>query len=310
MTSAADPIRTEKARQRKWIGPVITLGPGMLMLLTLFAAPIALVTIYSVLTGDTYGGVKWTPSSAAYKRLIGMPDLEELRDTWEFTYLWIIFKSVALAAFTAFLALIVGYPAAYYIARRGDRQKYFLLFLVTLPFFANALVRMYAWILILRKDGILNNALQGMGLIHEPLQMIYTPGAVAVAMLYQYLPFMVLPLFASIEKLDGSLIEASFDLGARRFTTFRRVVLPMTMPGVVAGLVLVFVPALGNFVAPTLIGGGKDLYLSTLLAQAFLTARDWPFGSAVATFLSVVVVLALLAIAISNGERKSAGAQP
>lgn len=304
MTAAAPPARN-MGKPRNWVGPLITLGPGMLMLLALFLVPIVLVTVYSVLTGDTYGGVKWELSPAAYKRLIGMPDLEELRDTWEFTYLWIIFKSIGFASATAIVALIVGYPAAYYIARRGEKQKYFLLFLVTLPFFANALVRMYAWILILRKDGILNNALQGLGLINEPLQMIYTPGAVAVAMLYQYLPFMVLPLFASIEKLDGSMIEASFDLGARRFTTFRRVVLPMTMPGVVAGLVLVFVPALGNFVAPTLIGGGKDLYLSTLLAQAFLTARDWPFGSAVATFLSVVVVLALLAIAISNGERKS-----
>ena len=221
----APPITRDKGRQRKWVGPLVTLGPGMVMLLALFVVPIALVTIYSFLTGDTYGGVKWTPSSAAYKRLIGMPDLEELRDTWEFIYLWIILKSIGIAAFTAVIALIVGYPAAYYIARRGDRQKYFLLFLVTLPFFTNALVRMYAWILILRKDGVLNNALQGLGLIHEPLQMIYTPGAVAVTMLYQYLPFMVLPLFASIEKLDGSLIEASFDLGARRFTTFRRVVI-------------------------------------------------------------------------------------
>lgn len=309
MTAAA-PAACNTSKPRKWVGPLITLGPGMLMLLALFLVPIVLVTIYSVLTGDTYGGVKWELSPAAYKRLIGMPDLDELRDTWEFTYLWIIFKSIGLAAVTAIIALIVGYPAAYYIARRGEKQKYFLLFLVTLPFFANALVRMYAWILILRKDGILNNALQGLGLINEPLQMIYTPGAVAVAMLYQYLPFMVLPLFASIEKLDGSMIEASFDLGARRFTTFRRVVLPMTMPGVVAGLVLVFVPALGNFVAPTLIGGGKDLYLSTLLAQAFLTARDWPFGSAVATFLSVVVVIALFAVAISNGERKSGAPQP
>lgn len=309
MTATARPARNT-GKPRKWVGPLITLGPGMLMLLALFLVPIVLVTIYSVLTGDTYGGVKWELSPAAYKRLIGMPDLEELRDTWEFTYLWIIFKSIGLAAVTAIIALIVGYPAAYFIARRGEKQKYFLLFLVTLPFFANALVRMYAWILILRKDGILNNALHGLGLINEPLQMIYTPGAVAVAMLYQYLPFMVLPLFASIEKLDGSMIEASFDLGARRFTTFRRVVLPMTMPGVVAGLVLVFVPALGNFVAPTLIGGGKDLYLSTLLAQAFLTARDWPFGSAVATFLSAVVVLALFAIAISNGERKSGVPQP
>lgn len=308
MTTSVPNVRS--SRRQAWLGPLLTLGPGMVMLLVLFVVPVSLVTIYSFLTSDTYGGVNWTPSLSSYKRLIGMPDLEELRDTWEFTYLLIIMKSVVLAAFTALIALFVGYPAAYYIARRGDRQKYFLLFLVTLPFFANALVRMYAWILILRKDGILNNALMGLGIISEPLQMIYTPAAVAVAMVYQYLPFMVLPLFASIEKLDGALIEASFDLGARRFTTFRRVVLPVTMPGVVAGLVLVFVPALGNFVAPTLIGGGKDLYLATLLSQSFLTARNWPFGSAVATFLSVVVVLALLAIAVTDRQKDHTGARP
>jgi spermidine/putrescine transport system permease protein len=127
-------------------------------------------------------------------------------------------------------------------------------------------------------------------------------------MLYQYLPIMVLPLFASIEKLDATLIEASLDLGAKRSTTFRRVVLPLTLPGVMAGLVLVFVPAMGNFVAPTLIGGGKDLYLSTLLAQSFLLARDWPFGSAVATFLSVIVVLSLLALALADRRNAAKGA--
>ena len=293
-------------RRGNWVGPLLTLGPGMLLLLGFFLVPILLVTIYGVLTRDTYGGVLWSFSLASYERLIGMPDLDEMRESWDFIYLAIILKSVGLAGLTALVALLVGYPAAFFIARQGPRRKYFLLFLVTVPFFANALVRMYAWILILRNDGILNNTLHWLGLISEPLHLIYTPFAVVLAMLYQYLPFMVLPLFASIEKLDGTLLEASLDLGARRYTTFRRVVLPLTMPGVVAGLILVFVPALGNFVAPTLIGGGKDLYLSTLLAQSFLLARDWPFGSAVATFLSTIVVLSLLVLAMSDRRNASA----
>lgn len=293
------------ARRAKWKGPALTLGPGMIMLLMLFVVPVALVTIYSVLSRDTYGGVIWSFSLKGYERLIGIPDPDELRDTWDFVYLGIILKSAILAAVTAVLALLIGYPAAFFIARCDHRKKYFLLFLVTVPFFANALIRMYSWILILRGDGILNHTLLYLGIISHPLQIIYTPLAVTVTMLYQYLPFMVLPLFASIEKLDVTLVEASLDLGAKRSTTFRRVVLPLTLPGVTAGLVLVFVPAMGNFVAPTLIGGGKDLYLSTLLAQSFLLARDWPFGSAVASFLSVIVVLSLLALALT--DRRNAG---
>ena len=279
----------------------------MALLLVLFVVPIFLVMIYSVLTRATYGGVVWSFSLAAYERLIGVPNPDELRDSWDFVYIGIILKSMGLAALTSALALLVGYPAAFFIARSGPRRKYFLLFLVTVPFFANALVRVYAWILILRGDGIVNNVLMYLGIISQPLQIIYTPFAVMVAMLYQYLPFMVLPLFASIEKLDTALVEASLDLGAKRSTTFWRVVFPLTRPGIIAGLILVFVPAMGNFVAPTLIGGGKDLYLSTLLAQSFLLARDWPFGSAVATFFSAIIVLSLLMLAITNRRNAAEG---
>jgi len=279
----------------------------MILLLLFFVVPISLVTVYSFLSRDTYGGVVWSFTIEGYERLIGVPNPDELRESWDFVYLSIILKSAILAAVTAILALLVGYPAAFFIARCSHRKKYFLLFLVTVPFFANALIRMYAWILIFRGDGIINNTLIYLGIISQPLQIIYTPFAVAVAMLYQYLPFMVLPLFASIEKLDNTLIEASLDLGAKRMSTFWRIVLPLTWPGVVAGLVLVFVPAMGNFVAPTLIGGGKDLYLSTLLAQSFLLARDWPFGSAIATFFSIIIVLSLFMLALTDRRSASRG---
>jgi spermidine/putrescine transport system permease protein len=281
-------------RRRKSAGGVMALlTPGFLLVLALFVVPLSLVVIYSFLTRGTYGGVIWTVDFDSYARIAGLPNEDQLRD-WDFVYIFIFLKTALIAGLTALLALLIGYPAAWFIARQPERRRFALLLLVTIPFFVNALVRVYAWMLILRADGLFNNILMSLGLISEPLQLIYTPGAIILAMVYQYLPFMVLPLFASVEKLDYRLVEASLDLGATRFATFRRVVIPMTWPGIAAGLVLVFIPAFGNFIAPTLIGGAKSLQVGTLLVQAFLSARDWPFGSAVATVLSIIVLAALV----------------
>jgi spermidine/putrescine transport system permease protein len=269
------------------------LAPGFLLVLVLFVVPLSLVILYSVMTRGTYGGVIWTLDFDSYARILGLPNEDQLRD-WDFVYIFIFLKTAMTAGITALIALLVGYPAAWYIARQPEKRRFALLLLVTIPFFVNALVRVYAWMLILRADGLFNNILMGLGVISEPLQMIYTPGAVVLSMVYQYLPFMVLPLYASVEKLDFRLVEASLDLGATRMATFRRVVIPMTKPGIAAGLVLVFIPAFGNFIAPTLIGGSKSLQVGTLLVQAFLSARDWPFGSAVATALSAIVLAALV----------------
>lgn len=278
--------------------------PGFALFVLLFLAPVGIVVVYSFLTRGTYGGVVWTLDFDSYARIFGFPNEDLLRD-WDFVYLGIFAKSAMIAACTALATLLVGFPAAWYIARQPARRKFLLLTLVTLPFFANALVRVYAWMLILRADGLINNILLGLGVIDQPLQMIYTPGAVIISMVYQYLPFMVLPLFASIEKLDMRLIEASRDLGAGGVATFRRVIFPLALPGIVAGVVLVFVPSFGNFIAPTLIGGSKDLQVGPLLAQAFLSARDWPFGSAIATVLSSLVLLCLFVMARkeAQGER-------
>jgi spermidine/putrescine transport system permease protein len=279
-----------------WRPGMAKLLPGALVFLVLFVIPALIVLAYSVMTRGDYGGVIWQLDFDAYARVFGLPNEAEMRD-WDFVYLGIFAKSAGIAALTALLALAVGYPVAWYIARQPDQKKFVLLFLVTLPFFANALVRVYAWMLILRSDGLLNNLLLWLGVIDRPMTLLYTPAAVVVAMLYQYLPFMVLPLFASIEKLDLRLIEASQDLGASATRTFWKVILPLTKPGMAAGLVLVFVPSFGNFLAPTLIGGGKDLQVGPLMAQAFVAARDWPFGSAVATVLSALVLLCLVVMA-------------
>ncbi len=299
-----DLVRVLARPHRPFLRPGMgKLFPGFVLFVLLFLAPVGIVVVYSLLTRGTYGGVVWRVDLDSYARIFGLPNEDMLRE-WDFVYLGIFAKSAGIAAATAFATLLAGFPAAWYIARQPDRRKFLLLTLVTLPFFANALVRVYAWMLILRADGLVNNILSGLGLIDAPLQMIYTPGAVVISMVYQYLPFMVLPLFASIEKMDLRLIEASRDLGAGGAVTFRRVVLPLAMPGVVAGLVLVFVPSFGNFIAPTLIGGSKDLQVGPLLAQAFLSARDWPFGSAVATVLSSLVLLCLFAMARSETRGK------
>ena len=301
-------ITIEAAERRRRLATLSFIAPGFLLILLLFMVPLALVIAYSLMTRGTYGGVVWQFDADSYARIAGLPNEDELRD-WDFVYLAIFLRTAAIAALTALLALVIGYPAAWYIARQPERRRFVLLLLVTIPFFVNALVRIYAWMLILRADGLVNNLLMGLGIISAPLQMLYTPGAVILSMVYQYLPFMVLPLYASIEKLDSRLVEASLDLGAGRLRTFRRVVVPLTAPGIAAGLVLVFIPAFGNFIAPTLIGGSKQLQVGTLLVQAFLSARDWPFGAAVATVLSAIVLMALLFMVrserrapVTNGE--------
>ena len=301
ITSAKPPADYSRSsqtspRRSKLAATVGFLLPGTTLFLLLFAAPAMIILAYSFATRDTYGGVIWHFDIDSYAQVFGFPNEALLRD-WDLTYLGIIVKSGILALGTALLTLILAYPAAWCISRQPHRRKYLLLLLVTLPFFINGLVRIYAWMLILRSDGLINHTLMALGIIHEPLALIYTPTAVVVSMVYQYLPFMVLPLFSSIEKIDFRLVEASRDLGAGHFATMRRVVFPLTMPGIVAGLILVFIPALGNFIAPTLIGGGKDLQIGTLLAQAFLASRDWPFGSAIAAVLGFIVIACLYVVA-------------
>lgn len=176
----------------------------------------------------------------------------------------------------------------------NEKRKTFFLFLIALPFFVSLIVRLYAWVLILRPTGFLNQVLLWSGIISERLEIIYTDLAVIIGMTYIFIPFMFLPLYASIEKLDLSLIEVSSDLGATRFQTFVRVLLPMTMPGVIGGSIIVFIPALGNFIVPSVLGGAKVLMIGNLIEQQFLSARNWPFGSA----LGMIVMVAILVLLI------------
>ena len=255
----------------------LLLVPGLAVLLLLVAVPQAILFEASLGTRSVAGGILHGLSLSNYRRA-----LEPL-------YLAIFAKSLWLAAATTFACLLVGYPVAYWLAVVvPKRLRGALLALVVLPFWTSFLVRMYAWVFLLRSEGLLNMLLTGLGL--PPVELLYTPTAVLLGQVYGELPFMILPLYAALEKLDWTLLEAAADLGASPFRTLARVTLPLTAPGIVAGAVLVFIPSLGAFLAPDLLGGGRDVYVGNLIQNQFTIARDVPFGASLSFLLSIAVL--------------------
>ena len=218
-----------------------------------------------------------------------------------FAYLWqdplyvkAYFFSIRVAFVSAVLALLIGYPMAYYIARSPEPRRTFLLMMVVLPFWTSFLLRVYAWQGFLRSNGVINNFLMWLGVIDQPLVMLQTNGAVYLGIVYTYLPFMILPLYATLVKLEESLLEASADLGAHPMTTFFHITLPLSMPGIIAGFMLVFIPAIGEFVIPELLGGPDTLMIGRVLWNEFFSNRDWPVASAVAIAMLVAVVAPIM----------------
>ncbi|MBM4124247.1 MAG: ABC transporter permease [Nitrospira sp.] len=248
-----------------------------------FLLPLALVFAISFASRGTYGGVEWTVSVANYLNVIDP------------LYLKIVLRSLALALATTVWCLVLGFPLAYYIARLPARWQGVWLLLVMIPFWTNFLVRTYAWMFMLRTEGLLNTALIGLGLIASPMEILYSTTAVLIGLVYGYLPFMVLPLYAAIERLAPSLVEAAWDLYASPWAVFRRVILPLTKPGIVAGCLLVFIPSLGAFITPDLLGGAKTMMVGNLIQHEFLVVRDWPFGSAIAFVLMGLVLIGVMA---------------
>lgn len=218
-------------------------------------------------------------------------------------YIAIFIRSVKIAALTVLAALLVCYPAAFCIARLSERWKNFCLFLITLPFFTSLIVRLFVWVLILRQTGLVNEMLLSSGLIARPLDLIYTDGAIILGMVYVFIPFMFMPVYASVEKLDWTLVRASLDLGAGPIRTFWRIILPLTAPGIAGGAIIVFIPALGNFVVPAILGGAKVMMLGNLIEQQFLAARNWPFGSALAMMVMSVMLVLLLVYVLASSRR-------
>ena len=255
--------------------------PAWLSLVLLFAVPFAIVLAYSFLTRGVYGGIELPWTAESYRRL------------FDPLYLAILWRSFAMALAATALCLLLAFPAALFISRAG-RRKNFYLQLVMLPFWTSFLVRTYAWIFLLRDTGLFNTALQALGIIHSPLPLLYNDGAVLLGLVYGYLPFMVLPIYATLDRLDPALVEAAADLGARPFTTVWRIVVPLSRPGIVAGSVLVFIPCLGAYLTPDLLGGGRTVLVGNLVQNQFTTARDWPFGAAVSIALMALVTLVLV----------------
>jgi spermidine/putrescine transport system permease protein len=243
--------------------------------------PLALMMVFSVAQRGPYGDVELTLSGESYRRAL------------EWLYVRIVLRSIWLALATTMLCLAIGLPVAYTIATTEPRFRSPLLTLLILPLWITLLVRMYAWIVLLQDEGVLNLALRGLGLITEPLPLLYTTGAILLGMVQGYLPFMVLPIYVALDKLDRGLVEAAMDLGAKPVQTWRWVILPLILPGIRVGVILVFVPALGEFIVPEMLGGGKSAFIGTVIAHEFLVARDWPFGAALTTFLLVLFAVGL-----------------
>ena len=268
------------------------LTPATVFLGIFFLGPLGVMVLFSFLEPGLYGGVEWNFYHWNYGRILGWADGEW--EDFDPVYAEIFLRSVRLALTNVAITLVICYPAALWVSRLSERWRTFVIFLITLPFFISLVVRLFCWVLILRPTGFLNSTLLGLGVISEPFDLIYTETAVLIGMAYVLLPFMFLPLYASVEKLDHSLTEASSDLGAGPLQTFFRVTLPMTLPGIAAGSVLVFIPSLGNFIVPDLLGGAKVLMIGNLVEQQFLSARNWPFGAA----LSVMIMLVMLVLIV------------
>ena len=279
---------------RKWLP--IPLLPTWLVLGVFFLAPLAIMFIISFAQRGPHGGIEWV------EHLRDLP--QNYKDSADTLYLHIFWLSLWMAVLTTVLCLLISYPMAYYIALVAKpSRKNLLLALVAVPFWTSFLIRTYAWVLILRTEGLLNATLLHLHLIHEPLQLLPSHFAIMLGLVYGELPFMILPLYASLEKLDRTLLEASNDLGAGGWGTFWRITVPLTMPGILAGIVLVFIPSIGQYVVTDVLGGGKIMLIGNVIEAQFLGARNAPFGASLA-FELTAVVLALLMIYAFQVKRK------
>jgi len=263
-----------------------TILPAMLWMVGFFVIPLLFILVVSFCTRGEVGNIVYKFTLSNYTKLLNP------------LYINIFFKSILIAIYTTELCLLLGYPFAFIIANVNKKFKPILLLLIILPFWTNSLVRTYAMIILLRTEGIINTVLLHLHLINVPLNLMYNNTAVMIGMLYMMFPFMVLPLYTSIEKLDKRVLDAASDLGATPFYKFLKVTLPLTKSGIVSGSILVFIPTLGLFFVTDLMGGSKVILMSNLIKNQFLTARDWPFGSAI----SVILIIFMLSIIIYNSR--------
>jgi spermidine/putrescine transport system permease protein len=280
-----DSIGSRRPRWKVWL--LLTPMLGWLAIFVL--APLGILLVYSFCERDELGQVVFSFSSENYQRV------------FDPIYVRILIRSIGLAGLTTAICAVVAYPAAYTLARARERWRELLLILVMVPFWTNFLIRTYAWIAILKREGLLNALLLYAHVITTPLDWLYTPTAVVIGLVYAYLPFMILPIYSSVEKLDTSLVEAANDLGAGPLRTFSTVILPLTWPGVGAGILLVFVPAIGMFAITDLMGGARVPLIGNVIQNQFSQARDWPFGAALGMVFTLLFV-AVYALLPSRGR--------
>jgi spermidine/putrescine transport system permease protein len=263
------------------------MAPGLLWLAIFMIVPCLIILATAFFTRGVYGGVDW--SAFGFSNFVRSS---------EWLYLSIFLDSARIALLAALIALVIGYPAAYAIAKAPQQWQVSLLILAILPFWTNYLIRTYAWIVLLNPSGLINSFLNWLGVTSAPLPLLYNEFAVILGLVYSYVPFVILAIYSALQRLDPSYAEASRDLGAGAWTTFWRVTLPLTVPGVAAGGVFVFVLSIGNFVTPDLLGGGKFQMAGNLIYDQFLSARDWPFGSALSVILIVIMMILLFINAV------------
>lgn len=268
-----------KNKINKILPATITIGPIIVWMALFILIPMLYIFVISFMQKGVYGGIQHQFTLKNYTDMINP------------LYMDIFAKSFYIALATTIICLVLGYPFAYIICNSNKGTKAILVMLVMLPFWINSLIRTYGWNILLRNEGIFNTILLKLGIIHQPLTMLYTDGAVLLGMVYTLFPFMILPLYSSIEKLDKSFIEAANDLGAYPVKTFLRVTLPLTMPGIFAGSIQVFIPTLGYFFISDMMGGGKSILIGNLIKNQFLSARNWPLGAALSMLLILLTII-------------------
>lgn len=284
-----------RARWRVAPSALILLGPGLAFLAVFVAVPVAIVLSQAFMTRGRFGGVEPT---------FTMDNLARIADP---VYADVLVESLGIASLVTIISLALAYPAALAVARMPRKRRPLALLAVLLPFWTSFLVRTYAWVLLFNNAGVLNSGLRKVGLLDGSLDLLYTRPAVVVGLVYLYVPLMFLPLYAAVERLDPALEEAATNLGSPPGRVFRTVTLPLSIHGVLTGCVFVFIPAMSNFVIPELLGGGKTAMVGSLVRDQFLTARDWPFGAALALVLTALLVL-LLVVQARVSRRYSGGA--
>lgn len=305
MSSAQDVITSEERRdiRNRWL----LSAPALFLIAIAAIGPLFVVLLYSVMLKGDYGDVKfWNFSRDGWFEVFFQKDIFDDTVTWADAHIVVLWRSIRLASYTTLLALVLGFPTAYFIATRDEHRRDVWLFLITIPFWTNLLIRTFAIQELIRNEGLVNSVLLGLGVISTPIQMMYTDFAVMLGMAYVFLPLMVLPLYSSMEKMDFRLVEAGYDLYAGRFQVLRKIIIPLVKPGIIAGSILVFIPALGSYVTPRMLGGGKILMLGNLIDLQFDQGRNWPLGAALSITLMAIVMVALL-FYVRNASKSGAG---